>query len=67
MLIEEWLVQIYQLPGNVTILLKTPKNSVSLAAIAPFTEKMVAIENKVTVYVCDGFTCKEPITDIEML
>lgn len=38
-----------------------------LKNICPSIEQYIAIRGKVTVYVCENFTCKEPITNMDLL
>ncbi len=38
-----------------------------LKNICPSIEEYIAIRGKVTVYVCENFTCKEPITNMKLL
>ena len=65
--IQKWIVAIRQLPGEISLLLKTPDNANKLAKLAPFTSSMKAKKGQITAYVCDNFTCKEPIVEIEQL
>jgi uncharacterized protein YyaL (SSP411 family) len=34
-----------------------------LAALCPFVEGMKSIGQKATAYLCEGYTCKTPLTD----
>ncbi len=47
------------------ILLKTPDQAKRLTEIAPFTEAQYMLDDRATIYICQNFTCKRPITDIE--
>lgn len=38
-----------------------------LSTISPIIENYIDINNKTTTYICENFTCKKPITDINLL
>jgi uncharacterized protein len=54
------------LPGK-TILLKTHDNEDQITSLAPYTADMIQIGGKATVYICSGFSCAQPVNDIEKL
>jgi len=39
----------------------------TLDEIVPFIKDMVMIDNEATVYICENFSCQQPITDIQTL
>ena len=50
------------------ILLRPPGNEgAAVVKLAPYTEFMSAREGKVTAYLCENFTCKDPMTDLDSL
>ena len=48
------------------IIFKDPAEK-TLDEIVPFIEDMTMIDNKATAYICENFSCQQPITDIEDL
>ncbi|WP_406542504.1 hypothetical protein [Clostridium ljungdahlii] len=38
-----------------------------LSTISPIIKNYIDINNKTTTYICENFTCKKPITDINLL
>ena len=52
---------------QVVTLYKSDLNTDELARIAPYTEKMNAINAKGTAYVCSNFCCQEPLTSADEL
>ena len=55
------------LPNKVLLLRPHGSEGKRLASLAPFVEAMGSINNRPTVYVCEEFTCKRPITDLDAL
>lgn len=55
------------LPGKVVLLREPGPLEARLAAIAPFTAEMVPVEERPTAYLCELFSCRQPITDVETL
>lgn len=49
------------LPDSV-VLFKDPADQ-QLDAIAPFVKDMTLVNGKATVYLCEGFSCQQPVTD----
>ncbi len=54
------------LPDSVAIA-KSTRNEAGLAKIAPYTEPLTEINGKATAYVCSGFACEKPTTDVAEL
>ena len=53
---------------NKIILLKHPGvPGKRLVALSPFVETLSPLDNRPTVYVCEQYACKTPITDIKEL
>ena len=53
---------------NMVILLRPPGDEgAAVVELAPYTEFMKAKGGKVTAYLCENFTCKDPMTDPEAL
>jgi len=48
---------------ELTVLLKTPKKSVALAELVPFTNGLSTSDGKSSFYVCSGGSCSLPFTD----
>lgn len=48
-----------------TTLLKDERNSELLSEIAPFIENYQQIDDKVTAYICQNYTCQSPTTDLD--
>ena len=49
---------------NMTILLRPEgEEGAAIAAIAPFTKEMRAVDGRTAAYVCTGFACRQPVTD----
>ena len=53
-------------PFNV-VLFKDEKNAPFLSKTAEFTSKMQNIDGKATAYICENFSCSQPVTSIEQL
>ncbi|WP_347343015.1 thioredoxin domain-containing protein [Bacillus safensis] len=43
----------------------TAETGEELAKIAPFTKDYKTIDGKTTVYICENYSCRQPITDID--
>lgn len=56
------LVQTCYLPN--AVLLRKEESDGELAALAPFTADMEAVNGKATAYVCRNFACERPVTDL---
>ncbi len=55
-------------PGKIVLLRPIGERSAEIEKIAPFTIRMKCQGGQATAYVCSGFSCKSPTTDIvEML
>ena len=52
---------------NLTVLLKTPKNALDLARIAPFTEPYPCPEEGARYYLCRNGACAQPVETIQQL
>ena len=53
---------------NTVILLRPPgEKGAAIAKLAPYTEFMTSRGGKATAYLCENFTCKDPVTDLESL
>ena len=50
-------------PGLTVLLRPEGEEGAAIAAIAPFTREMRAIEGRTAAYVCTGFACRQPVTD----
>ena len=56
------------LPGKVVILRPADKKkAAAIIRLAPYTEFMVAKNDRATAYVCTDFVCKLPTTDISQM
>jgi uncharacterized protein YyaL (SSP411 family) len=66
---EEIVSYIHQkfMPNTVVLLKYKGESGKKLASVSPFVEAMTPVNNKPTVYVCEQYTCKEPVTDISRL
>ena len=45
------------------VLLLHPSNGVFIEEIAPYTKELTPIEGRATVYVCENYSCKKPVSD----
>ncbi|WP_347273310.1 thioredoxin domain-containing protein [Candidatus Kuenenia sp.] len=45
------------------VLLLHPTNGIFIEEIAPYTKELTPIEGRVTVYVCENYSCKKPVSD----
>ncbi len=62
---KEQLLQALQkrfVPFDIILTAETGKE---LAKLAPFTKDYKTIEGKTTVYICENYSCRQPITDID--
>ena len=55
------------LPNKVLLLRPEGEGSKRLSSLAPFVEALSPIDQQPTVYVCERYACKFPITDVENL
>jgi uncharacterized protein YyaL (SSP411 family) len=55
------------LPGMVLLFKPADSDTPPITTLAPFTSFMRALDNKATAYVCTGFNCKFPTTDIDAM
>lgn len=54
-------------PPQLTILLKTPENAALLAELAPFTAHCPLPETGSRYYLCQGRTCRPPVSSLKEL
>jgi uncharacterized protein len=54
-------------PNQVMICRGKGEEAAKLAALAPFTEGLPTGDGRPTVYICENYTCRAPITDVEEL
>jgi uncharacterized protein YyaL (SSP411 family) len=53
---------------NTVILLRPPgEKGAAVAKLAPYTEFMTSRGGRATAYLCENFTCKDPMTDLDSL
>jgi len=55
------------IPGKVLILIPDARSRCELEEISPFLGNMSMIDGNVTAYVCENYSCKLPVTEIEKL
>ena len=55
------------LPNKVLLLRPQGSEAKRLASLAPFVEAMGPVNKQPTVYVCEAYTCKAPVTDLDAL
>jgi len=55
------------LPNKVLLLRPHGSEGKRLASLSPFVEAMGSVNNQPTAYVCEGYACKTPITDLAAL
>ncbi|MBA4393315.1 MAG: thioredoxin domain-containing protein [Desulfobacca sp.] len=55
------------LPNKVLLLRSQDERSQGIIALSPFLKEMVSVNQEPTVYLCEGFACRTPITDLETL
>lgn len=51
---------------DTTLALKTSQDKL-LEEMVPFTKEMKKVDDRVTVYICEGFSCQEPVFTAEQL
>jgi uncharacterized protein YyaL (SSP411 family) len=52
---------------NQVALVKSDQNAKQLAKFAGYTDGLQLVQGKATAHVCEGFSCKEPTTDIQTM
>jgi uncharacterized protein YyaL (SSP411 family) len=52
---------------NKVLLLKSNEDSENVTQIAKFTENLTQLNNMTTVYICEDYNCKIPITDLNKI
>jgi uncharacterized protein len=55
------------LPNKVLLLRPEDETNEGLIKLSPFLKDMVSSSQKPTVYLCEGFACQTPITDLEIV
>jgi len=55
------------LPNKVLLLRSQGSGGERLASLSPFVEAMGSLNSQPTVYVCENYACKTPITDLDAL
>ncbi len=55
------------LPNKVLLLRPHGSEGKRLASLSPFVEAMGSVNKQPTVYVCEEYTCKTPVTDLDAL
>ncbi|MEF8874211.1 MAG: glycoside hydrolase family 47 protein, partial [Candidatus Thermoplasmatota archaeon] len=53
-----------QFSPNTVVIVKDEENSDELDKLLGYTSSMTKVDGKTTAYICEDFTCEEPITDI---
>ena len=66
--IDQWLewLQIHRNPFDLVIHI-TDQNREQWAQVATFTKRMLPIDGKSSIYICQAFECKQPIFDLKTL
>ncbi len=66
---EEMIREIYQnyLPNTVFLFKDVKESGQEITKLVPYTRGMEAIGNKCTAFVCEKFTCRSPVTDVQGL
>ncbi|MBS3815999.1 MAG: thioredoxin domain-containing protein [Candidatus Thermoplasmatota archaeon] len=54
-----------QFSPNTVVIVKDEENSDELDKLLGFTSSMTKVDGKTTAYICEDFTCREPVTDID--
>ena len=49
------------------VLFKPEDDSAALASLAPFTQQMHSVNGGAAAYVCQNFSCREPLVDVDEL
>ena len=55
------------LPNKIVLFKHPGDKGKQLVALSSFVEALTPLDNKPTVYVCEQYSCKTPITDIKKL
>ncbi|MDY6968238.1 MAG: thioredoxin domain-containing protein [Spirochaetota bacterium] len=55
------------LPNSITIFHNIDSDDKRILEISPFIKDMDLIDNRAAVYICEGYACKTPITDCDIL
>jgi uncharacterized protein YyaL (SSP411 family) len=55
------------LPRKVLLRRPEDRSSQEIIKLAPYTERMISVNQRPTVYVCENYSCRTPITDLETL
>jgi uncharacterized protein YyaL (SSP411 family) len=55
------------LPNKVLLVRLQGAEGKKLASLSPFVEAMNSINNQPTAYVCENYTCKTPVNDVDKL
>jgi hypothetical protein len=55
------------LPNKVLLLKPEGEAGQKLSALSPFVGGMRPLNNRPTVYLCENYTCKAPLTDLASL
>ncbi|RME93022.1 MAG: thioredoxin domain-containing protein [Candidatus Hydrogenedentota bacterium] len=58
---------IHSSPPDVQWLFIQESNKAQMAKISPYTKSMKAISGKTTAYLCKGFVCERPTTEVEVI
>jgi len=53
------------LPFTVTVFKDAEAVNSDIAGITPYTADQVMIDDKTTAYICENFSCRAPVTDVE--
>ena len=53
------------LPSLTMILAPATSERARTAALAPYTEKMLPVDDQATAYVCRNYVCQAPVTSVE--
>lgn len=53
------------LPFTVMVFKDTEAVNSDIAGIAPYTVEQVTIDDKTAAYICENFSCRAPVTDVE--
>ncbi len=66
---KEFLIAIRQkfLPNKILLFRQQGSEGKRIVTLAPFVERLDVLNQKTTVYVCEGFACKTPVTDLKDL
>ncbi len=53
--------------AQTVVLFKAVKDSATVVSMAPFLKHMPLVNERATAYVCQNFSCREPLTDVRKL